>query len=109
MTSKERKQLGKAYIKVFKHLQKGIFTDKKSGLLLFVEYLKYLRDFSILTNSAEATDDEKMCIATIITAISEFEAYTQTENAKQRVFHWNNFCELLKQNMEDWLKINDSI
>lgn len=109
MTKKEIKQLNKAYEISFDRLQKSIFTDKKNGFVLFTEYLKYLRDSIVLQEQYEESDNAKLKLATIITAIAEFDAYKQTQDTKQKTFHWNNFCELLKQNMEDWLKIDDSV
>lgn len=108
MTKKEIKQLNKAYEISFARLQKSIFTDKKNGLILFTEYLKYLRDSIVLQEPYEESEDAKLKLATVITAIAEFEAYTQA-TGQQKTFHWNNFCELIKQNMEDWLEINDTV
>jgi hypothetical protein len=108
MTEKERKQINGAYEIAFKRLLKAIFTDKKQGLALFTEYLKYLRDFIIIREPYDESEHAKLKLATIITAIAEFEAYTKAEES-QKAFHWNNFCELIKQNMEDWLDINDTV
>ena len=109
MTAKEIKQLNKAYNDRFNFLQKGIFINKEAGLKLFVEYLKYLRDLVVLSNYPKESEYSKIQMASIITAIAEFDAYTQMQDSRQKTFHWNNFCELLKQNMEDWLKIDDSV
>lgn len=109
MTTKEAKQLNKAYKKRFNYLQKGFFENKEIGLTLFVEYLKYLRDCIVLCEYNSELERSKVKMASIIAAIAEFEAYTQTQKDKQKTFHWNTFCELLKQNMEDWLKIDDSV
>jgi hypothetical protein len=103
MKQKEVKRLNRSYNTVFSRLQKNIFNNKDCGLLLFVEYLKYLRDYIILTESCNSS------AATLIAAVAEFDAYKQTPDKQQKVFHWNNFCELLKRNMEDWLKIDDSV
>jgi hypothetical protein len=93
------KQLNKAYIKRFKQLNKNILYASDSGLILFVEHLKYLRDTNIVgQNSAEA-------IVSLNTAIEEFEAYRKS----QKDFHWDNFCELVKLNVKEWLIANDSI
>ena len=70
-----------------------------SGLLLFVEHLKYLRDIYIITQ--QPVD----LIATLNAAIDEFDAYQKT----QKEFHWNNFCEFVKSNMKEWLITNDSV
>ena len=92
-------QLNKSYNKRFKQLNKNILTEKDSGLLIFVEHLKYLRDIYIITGkSTEA-------IVSLTAAIEEFETHIKN---KQK-FHWNNFCEFIKLNMEDWLVANDSV
>ena len=109
MTAKEINQLNKAYKNRFNCLQKCLFVNKETGMVLFVEYLKYLRDSIVLAEYSKESENSKVKIASIITAIAEFEAYQQTQNSQQKTFHWNNFCELLKQNMEDWLKIDDSV
>jgi hypothetical protein len=109
MTLKDKKQLDKAYENRFNCLQKSIFINKNSGLLLFVEYLKYLRDNIILTDYNKTSESSKIRVASIIAAVAEFEAYRQTQDNLQKTFHWNTFCELFKQNMEDWLKIDDSV
>ena len=54
----------------------------------------------------EKVNEHNMKLATIITAVAEYEASITTN---QKAFHWNNFCELVKQNMEDWLELNDSV
>ena len=92
-------QLNKAYTKRFKQLNKNMLTADSSGLLIFVEYLKYLRDSYILTH------DSAEVIMTLNAAIEEFEAYYKT----QKEFHWNNFCEFIKLNMKEWLATNDTI
>lgn len=106
MTEKELKQLNNAYSKLFNNIYKEFFIDKSAALILFVEYLKYIRDLSILTE-----DDSKHAIKTaaITATTAEFDAYRQAVEQHQKTFHWNNFCELLKYNMEDWLKIDDSV
>jgi len=108
MGKQQVKQLNKAYKKSFNTLDKSFFQSKTAGLNLFVEYLRYLRDLIILSaeGDLEKTNKTNTRLATIITAIAEYEASIKTE---QRVFHWSNFCELVKQNMEDWLELNDSI
>jgi hypothetical protein len=62
----------------------------------------------ILTAKADLEKNYKTNtrLTTIITAVAEYEASISTD---QKVFHWNNFCELVKQNMEDWLELNDSV
>ena len=95
--------VNKAYEKVLDKLNKQFFTHNKTGLLLFVEYLKYLRDMLILQNCDETV------LTSCTTAIAEFDSYNSCDNSTKKQFHWDNFCELLKQNMEDWLTANDSV
>ena len=96
------KQLNKAYTKRFKQLTKSILTVNNSGLLLFVEHLRYLRDIQILVgNSIEGNSS----LTTLNAALAEFEAYQNSQND----FHWKNFCSLIKLNMKEWLTINDSV
>ena len=109
MTAKETKQLRRAYHSKFNFLQNNIFLSKDAGLVLFVEYLKYLRDLIVLNEYNMESKYSKVKVAFIIAAIAEFEAYKQTQDIQQKTFHWNNFCELFKQNMEDWLKVDDSV
>lgn len=109
MTAKEARQLNKAYRSRFFCLQNNIFTNNEAGLMFFIEYLKYLRDSIVLSTPAGTEKELKVKIITITAAVAEFEAYKLAQNHDQKVFHWNSFCELLKQNMEDWLNINDSI
>ena len=106
MGKQQVKQLNKAYKKSFNTLNKSFFQSKTAGLNMFVEYLRYLRDLMILSAEEDLEKADNTRLAAIITAIAEYEASTNTE---QRVFHWSNFCELVKQNMEDWLELNDSI
>lgn len=108
MGKQQVKQLNKAYKKSFATLNKSFFQSKSAGLVLFVEHLRYLRDLMILSaeGDLEKINNTNMRLATIIAAIAEYEA---SIDAEQKVFHWNNFCELVKQNMEDWLELNDSV
>lgn len=95
----EIKQLNRAYTKRFKQLNRNILAAEDSGLLVFVEHLRYLRDAYILALQPTGA------ITTLNAAIEEFEAYRETK----KDFHWNNFCEFLKQNMKEWLTANDSV
>ena len=98
------KKLSKVYNKRIKTLSKNCFESKNTGILLFIEHLKYIRDTLIL----ESQEPTSAKVATLVAAIAEFEAYKKSAGS-QRTFHWNNFCELLKHNMEEWLESNDSI
>lgn len=92
-------QLNKAYKRRLKYLNKNMLSTDESGLLVFVEYLKYLRDTHVLTQGS--TD----AIKTLTAAIEEFNTYQK--NKKE--FHWNNFWEFVKLNMKEWLIVNDSV
>ena len=93
------KLLNKAYTKKFKKLTKNILNANDAGLMVFIEHLKYLRDINIITQGPTHK------IATMNAAIEEFEAYKKTK----KEFHYNNFCEFLKQNMKEWLAVDDSV
>ena len=100
------KLLNKSYNKRFKRVNTEFFSASKTGIVAFIEYLKYIRDFIIINTEDSVSDN--IVVATLIAAVAEAEAYlSEDENAKQ--FHWDNFCELLKQNMGDWLLAYDSI
>lgn len=93
------KLLNKAYAKKFKQLNKNILNVNDAGLIIFVEHLRYLRDINIIAQGPANK------IATMNAAIEEFEAYKKTK----KEFHYNNFCEFLKQNMKEWLAVDDSV
>ena len=109
MTAKEVKQLNKAYKNRLNSIQKSLFENRHVGLTLFGEYLRYLRDSIIISEYNNGLENSKIKMATITAAVAEFDAYLQTQDDKQKTFHWSTFCELLNQNMEDWLKIDDSV
>ena len=105
----QNKCLKKAYHKSMKSLTNQLFQHKHAGLFFFINYLRYIRDTLVIGN---INDSEQTKLNTIITAIAEFDAYVEclkTKNLKQKTFHWETFCELVKQNMEEWLDLNDSI
>lgn len=98
------KKLNKAYYKRLKTLNRDFFKRDDIGLELFGTYLSYLRDKLIIDADAENTSK----IASIIATIAEFKAYERSADSR-KVFHWDNFCELLKHNMKEWLEPNDSV
>ena len=109
MKQNKKAKLDKAY----KHRLKTLAADaekSKIGLMFFVEHLKYLRDCVILNNLHDIEREPvKTSLATIATALAEFDAYQQATDKNQKVFHWNNFCDFIKLNMEEWLILNDSV
>jgi hypothetical protein len=111
MKNNKTAQLNSAYSKRCKVINKDFFINKNTGLVLFVEYLKYLRDSLILETPVDLNRQEltKTKIATLVTTIAEFETYKINQDKDKKTFHWNNFCELVKLNMEEWLEPNDSV
>jgi hypothetical protein len=100
------KLLTKAYNKRAKRLTKLFTADTTAGLLLFVEHLRFMRDNLILgPGSPEAVEQA----ATLVAAVAEFDAYNSSNDQEQKTFHLNNFCELVKLNIGEWLVQNDSI
>lgn len=96
-------QLRKAYIKRLNLLNKNFFKDPNVGLIILVEQLKFKRDNLIIQS------DNKTELASLATAIAEFEAFQISEEKSKKKFHWNNFCDFVKLHMEDWQRLNDSI
>ncbi len=111
MRNSHKKRLMRSYNKSFKFLIKSVTKDQTVGILLFNTYLKYLRDTLILSASFDLTKQfpAKTKIATLTAAAAEFDSWQKCEDKAKKIFHWNNFCELVKLNIEDWLTINDSI
>ena len=102
-------QLTKAYNKRLKLLNKTFFKEEAAGLFIFVEHLRYLRDKTILDSANHKSSVLRTKAALIATAVAEFEIYQESQEEKQKEFHWKNFCEFIKLNMEDWVTPNDSI
>ena len=124
----------------FKNINKDIYNtyskklkiSHEANLLNFsnymeylVIYLKFMRDYYILTEPLVLeSGEENLKIASIATAISEYERYKKCinkyyfENGSRKIegtseevqnkyniekkFHWNNFWNLVNLNMEDW-------
>mgnify|MGYP007057715112 CR=1 FL=1 len=124
----------------FKNINKDIYNtyskklkiSHEANLLNFsnymeylVTYLKFMRDYYILTEPLVLeSGEENLKIASIATAISEYERYKKCinkyyfENGSRKIegtseevqnkyniekkFHWNNFWNLVNLNMEDW-------
>ena len=94
----------------------------------FITYLKYLRDYYLLTDSvAQSEDTVNVKTATLVAAVNEYEKYvncinnyyklngniaekisdeSEEEVAKkynlEKKFHWTNFWQLVMTNMEGW-------
>jgi hypothetical protein len=114
MKTKLIKQLDRAYSQRASLLNKNFIKDTTTGLALFVEQLKYIRDKLIMNSTTktadpfEGSDELDKEVTLLIVAIAEFEAYQKSEGS-QRTFHWNNFWEFVKLNAEGWMMPNDTI
>lgn len=107
MKNKQQTQIDKAYSSRVNALTKNFTVDSNIGLNILVEQLKYIRDSLIIKASHNKEFNTK--ISSLIVAVNEFEAYQKSTEYSQKVFHLNNFFEFVKLNMEDWLKINDTV
>lgn len=106
----KKSKLKKAYTCSLKTLIKTESNNAELGLGLFAWHLKFLRDNLILNNVYDIeTEPVKTCLATLNTALAEFSAYLNAPDKTQKTFHWNNFCDFVKFNMEEWLELNDSV
>ena len=106
MKNKQLDRLNSVYNKRFNKLNKILTKVPTAGVTLFVEHLKHLRDTYIISDVDVL---ENSSLVTLMAAIKEFEVYQISEDSKHKDFHWKNFCEFLKLNMEEWLKLNDSV
>jgi hypothetical protein len=110
MNKDKKVQLENAYTKKLKKLVKNGFNYKYLGPSILNEQLKYTRDFLILNNLNSLEQEPiKTNIATLATAIAEFEAFQTAQEPEQKAFHWQSFCDFVKLNMEEWTLLNDSI
>ena len=124
---KTYKKLCKAYSKKLKKIQKNSFISLADNLEYFVNYLKFIRDYLILTEPATNSDGTENCkITTIAAAIAEYEQYLvscdsinwlKSQNSMEtdaslnkytieKQLHWNYFWEIVKQNGLLW-EVND--
>lgn len=127
--TKEFKQLCQTYDKVLKNDHATNFKSLTNPMSYFVDYLKFMRDYYILTEPLVLeSGEENLKIAAIATAVSEYEQYqncihkyygfdgaqviyktaasseeVQKQYNKEKMFHWNNFWNLVRLNMEDWM------
>ena len=82
------------------------------AFIIFAEHLKYLRDYLLVKTTVERVEPDETAsskVASLIMATAEFDAYKNNIDHEKKTFHWNNFCELLKLNMGEWLIPNDTI
>ena len=126
--NKEYKELYNSYNKKLLAEHKLSFSTLDNNMKYFITYLKYLRDYYLLTDStAQSEDTVNVKIATLVAAINEYEKYvncinnyyklngniaekisdeSEEEVAKkynlEKKFHWTNFWQLVMTNIEGW-------
>ena len=126
--NKEYKKLFNSYNKKLLAEHKLSFSTLDNNMKYFITYLKYLRDYYLLTDSvAQSEDAVNVKTATLVTAVNEYEKYvncinnyyklngdiaekisdeSEEEVAKkynlEKKFHWTNFWQLVMTNMEGW-------
>ncbi len=127
--TKEFKHLCQTYDKVLKDTHATNFKGLTNCMDYMVTYLKFMRDYYILTEPLILeSGEENLKIASLATAVSEYEQYqlcehkyygfdgtkvvykvegtseeVQQQYNKEKTFHWNNFWNLIRLNMEDWM------
>ena len=126
--NKEYKKLYNSYNKKLLAEHKSSFSTLDNNMKYFITYLKYLRDYYLLTDGvAQSEDAVNVKTATLVAAINEYEKYvncinnyyklngnvaekisdeSEEEVAKkynlEKKFHWTNFWQLVMTNMEGW-------
>lgn len=126
--NKEYKKLYNSYNKKLLAEHKLSFSTLDNNMKYFITYLKYLRDYYLLTdNTTQAEDAVNVKTATLVAAVNEYEKYvncinnyyklngniaekisdeSEEEVAKkynlEKKFHWTNFWQLVMTNMEGW-------
>ena len=126
--NKEYKELYNSYNKKLLAEHKLSFSTLDNNMKYFITYLKYLRDYYLLTDSAAQSEDAvNVKTATLVAAVNEYEKYvncinnyyklngniaekisdeSEEEVAKkynlEKNFHWTNFWQLVMTNMEGW-------
>ena len=126
--NEEYKKLYNSYNKKLLAEHKLSFSTLDNNMKYFITYLKYLRDYYLLTDSvAQSEDTVNVKTATLVAAVNEYEKYvncinnyyklngdiaekisdeSEEEVAKkynlEKKFHWTNFWQLVMTNMEGW-------
>ena len=77
---REKNKLWATYNKRLKKLHKTNFSIPTNNLEYFITYLKYLRDYYILTNCPEKNSPDYVKANTIASAIAEYELSQQCIN-----------------------------
>ena len=126
--NKEYKELYNSYNKKLLAEHRLSFSTLDNNMKYFITYLKYLRDYYLLTDSvAQSEDTVNVKTATLVAAVNEYEKYvncinnyyklngniaekisdeSEEEVAKkynlEKKFHWTNFWQLVMTNIEGW-------
>ena len=126
--NKEYKELYDSYNKKLLAEHKLSFSTLDNNMKYFITYLKYLRDYYLLTDGITQLEDTiNVKTATLVAAINEYEKYincinnyyklngniiekmsdeSEEEVAKkynmEKKFHWTNFWQLVMTNIEGW-------
>ena len=126
--NKEYKELYNSYNKKLLAEHKLSFSTLDNNMKYFITYLKYLRDYYLLTDSVTQSEDTvNVKTATLVAAVNEYEKYvncinnyyklngdiaekisdeSEEEVAKkynlEKKFHWTNFWQLVMTNIEGW-------
>jgi len=127
--SKEIKKLSSYYDRKLRECHKYSFNAVDNNLDYFVTYLKFLRDYFLLTTPAEQQKKQPLKITSLVAAVGEYEKYSscifnyykvndkdeiteiQTDMDKKEVAaaywkerneHWGNFWQLIMLNIESW-------
>ena len=126
--NKEYKKLYNSYNKKLLAEHKLSFSTLDNNMKYFITYLKYLRDYYLLTDSAAQLEDAvNVKTATLVAAVNEYEKnvncinnyYKLNGNIAEKIsdeseeevakkynlekkFHWTNFWQLVMTNMEGW-------
>lgn len=124
---KEYRKLYKYYKKELLHINNFNMTHILCNLDYFITYLRFIRDFLLLTDS-DINPENNMKIASLCAAIAEYEQYStcfskfytvvnnvpiKIDKAKTneqvaneynaaRQLHWKLFCDLIQTHMEGW-------
>lgn len=102
-----------------------IKTDKsnKYGLVLFINYLRELRDrLYICSKEYKANTIEELQLTALVLAISEYESWETCKalpknlehvdlqaRGQEALMHWQSFWDLVQVHLEGWLQLDVAI
>lgn len=132
---KQHKELFRCYKKRLALLNKEAIEHLENPMDYFITYLKFMRDYYILTEPLETNGQENVKIAIIASAVAEYDRYKtcinnyfsiskagvaekigekpldeiNKEYNNERTYHWKAFWNLVSLNMESWMNLNATI